>query len=112
MTAEVDSYLSSFPPATKAVLEEVRRRLHETVGDAGEAIRYGIPTLTVDGRSVLHFAGWKQHISLYPVPEGDEAFERDIAPYRSGASTAKFLLSEPISYDVIERWATLLATRD
>lgn len=108
MSADVDAYIASFPPATQDVLREVRRRLHAQVPGAGEAMRYDIPTLTIDGRSVLHFAGWKQHLSLYPVPAGDEAFERDIAPYRSGASTAKFLLSKPIPYDLIERWAGVL----
>ncbi|MFC4127043.1 hypothetical protein [Nocardia rhizosphaerae] len=41
----------------------------------------------LDGRAFLNFAGWKAHVSVYPVPEGDEAFERAVAPYVSGRGT-------------------------
>ena len=70
---------------------------------AREKITYQIPTITLDGRTLLYFAGWKHHISLYPVPPGDQAFERDLQRYRSVKSTLKFPLSEPIPYELIER---------
>jgi uncharacterized protein YdhG (YjbR/CyaY superfamily) len=70
---------------------------------AGETITYQIPTITLDGTAMLYFAGWKHHISLYPVPTGDEAFEQQVEPYRSAKSTLKFPLSEPIPYDLIEQ---------
>ena len=78
---------------------------------SGETISYGIPTITVDGAALLYFAGWKRHVSVYPVPEGDERYEATVGPYRSGASTAKFPLSAPIPFDVIAaiaaRWAAI-----
>ncbi len=73
-----------------------------------ETISYQIPTVKLHGKYVVYFSGWKNHISVYPLPSGDEAFERDIAPYKSGKGTAKFPLSKPIPYDLIERMAVLL----
>jgi uncharacterized protein YdhG (YjbR/CyaY superfamily) len=110
--ASVDDYIASFPPAARLVLEEVRRTMHATVAGAGEAIRYNIPTLTLGGRSVVHFAGWKRHVSIYPIPDGDAAYEAQVAPYRSGASTAKFPLTEPIPVELIARITTLLVAPD
>ena len=107
----VDDYIASFPAATQRVLEDVRRAMHSAVPGAGETISYDIPTLTLDGRAVVYFAGWKRHVSVYPVPDGDAELEAALAPYRSGASTAKFPLTEPVPYELIARIATLLASR-
>lgn len=105
--ASVDEYIGSFPADVQAILEEVRRTIRNAVPTAGETISYHIPTITLNSTSLLYFAGWKHHISLYPAPMGDEAFEQALAPYRSAKSTVKFPLSKPIPYDLIERVVAL-----
>jgi uncharacterized protein YdhG (YjbR/CyaY superfamily) len=110
--SSVDEYLGAFPAAVRTVLEEVRATLHAALPGSGEKISYNIAAITVDGRPVVHFAGWKSHLSLYPAPAGDADFERAIAPYRAERSTLKFPLDEPIPYPLIGRVATLLAGRD
>jgi hypothetical protein len=47
---------------------------------------------------VVYFAGWKSHISAYPVAEVDAATEREIRSYRSSKGTLKFRLRDPIPY--------------
>jgi uncharacterized protein YdhG (YjbR/CyaY superfamily) len=99
----VDEYVASFPPETRSVLEEVRRAMRKAAPGTVETISYGIPTLTLNGRYVIYFAGWKRHIAIYPIPVGDETLERDIAPYRAAKGTLHFPLDKPIPYDLIER---------
>jgi uncharacterized protein YdhG (YjbR/CyaY superfamily) len=106
----VDDYIASFPPNVQEVLQEVRRTMHTAVPGSGEKISYDIPTITLDGRAVVYFAGWKRHVSVYPVPGGDDEYEARVAPYRSGAGTAKFPLNKPIPYDVIADIATRLSS--
>jgi uncharacterized protein YdhG (YjbR/CyaY superfamily) len=101
--ATVDGYIGSFPVDVKTILQEVRRTIRNAVPIAGETTTYQIPTITLDGTALLYFAGWKHHISFYPVPTGDEAFEQQVEPYRSAKSTLKFPLSEPIPYDLIKQ---------
>jgi uncharacterized protein YdhG (YjbR/CyaY superfamily) len=107
--ATVDEYIRSFPNDVQDVLEEVRRTIHRAVPEGDEKISYQIPTVTLDGKYVVYFAAWKDHISVYPLPPGDDAFEREIAPYKSGKGTAKFPLDQSIPYGLIERTARLLA---
>jgi uncharacterized protein YdhG (YjbR/CyaY superfamily) len=107
----VDAYIASFPTDVQAVLEEVRQALHAAVPGADETISYDIPTLTLDGRAVVYFAGWKKHVSVYPLPEGDREFDEAVTPYRSGASTAKFPLSRPVPLELVRRAGHLLAER-
>jgi uncharacterized protein YdhG (YjbR/CyaY superfamily) len=105
----VDEYIGSFRPEVRPILHEVRRAIHRAIPDAEETISYGIPTVTLGRRYVVYFAGWKSHVSVYPVPGGDEDFERDIAPYLAGKGTLRFPLGRPIPYELITRLATLLA---
>ena len=104
----VDAYISSFPDDVQQVLEDVRQALHAGAPGAAERISYQIPTLTLDGRSLVHFAGWKRHVSLYPGPEGDADLDRALAPYRSGRGTLRFPLSDPMPLDLIGRIARCL----
>lgn len=107
----VGEYIGSFPADVQAILEQVRRAILDAVPGAGETISYHMPTITLGGRPLLHFAGWKHHISLYPAPAGDEAFERRLGPYRSARSTLKFPLSQPVPYDLIAQVAELSVRR-
>ena len=51
----------------------------------------------------MHYAGWKHHVSLYPLPAGDEQLRRDLAPFVAGKGTARFPLREPLPHELIER---------
>jgi uncharacterized protein YdhG (YjbR/CyaY superfamily) len=105
----VEEYIASFPPDVQAVLREIRQRCHAAVANSGETISYGIPTITLDGKYVLYYAGWAHHVSVYPVPDGDEAFRESVAPYREAKGTLKFPLGKPVPYELIGQVAALLA---
>ncbi|MEW1823466.1 DUF1801 domain-containing protein [Arthrobacter sp. NPDC080031] len=107
----VDEYIAAQPGEVRTILQEIRRRALAAVPGAGDRISYGIPTITLDNHYVVYFAAWKHHISVYPVPDGDEDFERELAPYRAAKGTLKFPLGKPIPYELIERVATVLAER-
>ena len=107
--ATINQYIGSFPEEVQVVLREVRRRIRNAVPEAGETISYRIPTMTLNGRSLVYFAAWKHHISVYPIPAADEAFEQELTPYLAGKGTVRFPLNKPIPYDLIERLVTLLA---
>jgi uncharacterized protein YdhG (YjbR/CyaY superfamily) len=97
----IDDYIIFQPPHARAVLESLRGAIREAAPDAVEAISYNIPAFKLNGKDVVSFAGWKQYVSLYPVPTGDAAFQARIAPYRAGKGTLRFPLREPIPLDLV-----------
>jgi uncharacterized protein YdhG (YjbR/CyaY superfamily) len=108
----IDDYIDSFPEEVQDVLRQVRQTiLAAAPAQAGQNISYGIPTITLDGRYLVYFAGWKHHVSVYPVPDGDASFEEVVAPYRAAKGTLRFPLREPIPYDVITRVTSALVER-
>ena len=104
----IDEYISTFPGEIQASLEKVRQAIHHAAPEAVETISYGIPTFDLNGKHLVFFAGWKQHISLYPTPAGDEAFQQELSLYKRVKSTVQFPLEKPIPYDFVEQIVTLL----
>ena len=99
----LDEYIAACPPESQAYLKQIRKLIRTLVPDAKEKISYQIACFELNGRNLIHFAGWKKHVSLYPVPAGSEAFERQIKPYVSDKGTVKFSLDEPLPIKLVER---------
>ena|ERR1051326_1673143 len=104
----IDEYISTFPGETQAALEKVRQAIHKAAPEAVETISYGMPTFNLNGKHLVFFAGWKHHISLHPVPAGDEAFQQELSLYKRAKGTIQFPLDKPIPYDFVEQIVTLL----
>src|SRR6478672_7681212 len=103
--SDVDDYIARFPADVQSILRGVRGAIRSAAPAGDERIRYGMPAIPLDGGYWLHFAGWKNHIGIYPVPRGDDAFEAEIAEYRSAKDTVNLLYSKPIPFDLVTRIA-------
>ena len=84
-------------------LREIRKLIHALAPDAKEKISYRIACFELNGKNLIHFAGWKKHVSLYPIPAGSEAFNKEIAKYADGKGTVKFPLDKPLPTKLVER---------
>jgi uncharacterized protein YdhG (YjbR/CyaY superfamily) len=107
--ATVDEYIGSFPEEVRSRLELVREIARDVLPAGGERISYAIPAVTSGGRDVVYFSGWKRHVAVYPVPEGDEALARDLDPYRAGKGTLQFRHDQELPADLLRRVITALA---
>ena len=101
--SSIDEYIETFPEDIQTVLRQVRKTIKAAAPKADEKISYGIPTFTMNGKYLIYFAGWKSHISIYPIPVGDDAFNQEVAPYVSGKGTLKFPLDKPIPLKLITK---------
>jgi uncharacterized protein YdhG (YjbR/CyaY superfamily) len=100
----VDQYIASLPDDVQPIMQRVRSTIRKAVPDAEEAISYQIPAVKMNGVTVLYFAGWKQHFSLYPATaELVEAFADDLARYTLSKGTIQFPLSQPVPVRLITR---------
>jgi uncharacterized protein YdhG (YjbR/CyaY superfamily) len=108
----VDEYIASQSEAVQAILARVRGAIRKALPEAREAISYNMPTYTLDGARVLHFAVWKQHYAIYAATEQVvAAFRDELAPYRIEKGTIRFPLSGPVPVKLIGRIARFRATR-
>ncbi|HLX56295.1 MAG TPA: DUF1801 domain-containing protein [Ktedonobacteraceae bacterium] len=104
----IDEYISTFPDDIQAILVKMRQSIQKAAPEATETMSYGMPTFDLNGKHLVFFAGWKHHISLYPIPAGDEAFQQELAHYKRARGTIQFPLDKPIPYDLVEKIVTFL----
>lgn len=97
----MDEYIASFPEDVQKILEEIRAIIKTAAPYAQEKISYQIAAFELNGKNLIHFAGWKNHISIYPIPPGSAAFNREIASYTSGKGTLRFPLDKPLPMKLI-----------
>jgi len=100
-----DAYLAGFEGEARAALDELLALLRAAVPGATETMSYGIPTLDLDGKHVVHFAGYPRHVGLYPTPSGMTAFDAELARYVRGKGSVRFPLGEPLPADLVRRIA-------
>ena len=101
-TNAIDTYIASFPENIQALLEQVRLTLRKAAPDAEETIKYGIPTLTLNG-NLVHFAAFKNHIGFYPAPRGLEAFKEELAGYKGAKGSVQFPLDQPLPLELMAK---------
>ena len=100
--ATIDEYIEPFPPNVRAILRRVRQTIRRAAPGAEEKISYRMPAFTQNG-IVVWFAGFKNHVGLYPPVKGDAALNKAMAPYKNEKGNLRFPLDEPIPYRLIER---------
>src|SRR5438270_10268173 len=101
--SSIDEYIAEFPPESQRVLKEMRALVRLSAPDATETISYAIPTFDLNGKHLVHFAGYKNHVGFYPTGSGIEAFKEEIKQYKSSAGAVQFPLGEPLPKDLIRR---------
>src|SRR3712207_9301397 len=94
-------------------VDQVRRLVAAAVPGAAETIRYGTPTFTVDGRSLVHVAVWTRHLALHPLPQrlADPELEAAVAPYRGAADAMHLPHRDPLPCELVRRVVEELARR-
>jgi len=99
-TTTIDEYISDCPENVQPHLEKVRAAIRKAAPDAEEAIKYGMPTFVQDG-NLIHFAGWTNHVGLYPGSKPIEMFKDELAKYEISKGTVRFPLDKPIPLGLI-----------
>lgn len=98
-----DEYISSFPKETQILLQEVRETIKNTAPNANESISYGMPAYKLNGKALVYFAGYKNHIGFYATPTGHAEFTEELAKYKQGKGSVQFPINEPMPLDLITK---------
>ena len=99
----VDEYIKTFPKDIQSLLDRVRATIREKAPEAIESIAYGMPAYKTNGKPLVYFAGFKNHIGFYATPTGHSEFADELSKYKQGKGSVQFPLDKPIPYDLIER---------
>lgn len=99
----IDDYLAEHAtPAQRTELERIRSIVKQMVPDAEEVMSYAIPTLNYKGKHLVHFAAFKDHMSLFPTAGPTEAFKGKLKDYKVSKGTIQFTLEKPLPKTLIQ----------
>ncbi len=106
MDPKVKRYFAALPPQTRRALKQLREVVRAAAPGAEEVSSYGIVALKLDGRSLVWYAGFRDHTSLYPFTA---AFARAnpaaIKGYEiSGKGTIRFPLDKKPPAALVKRF--------
>jgi uncharacterized protein YdhG (YjbR/CyaY superfamily) len=96
----IDEYISDFPRNVQPLLEKVRATIRKAAPGAEEAIKYGMPTFVLNG-NLIYFAGYANHIGLYPGSRAIEVFEDDLSRFETSKGTVRIPLDKPVPVGLI-----------
>lgn len=99
----IDEYIAGYPKEIQSMLQQIRTTIQKLAPRAEEAIKYAIPTFVLDGRNLVHFAAFKNHIGFYPTPTGIESFQKELSRYKQGKGSVQFPLDEPMPLALISK---------
>lgn len=99
----IDSYINTFPHEAQLILRAVRKTIKKAAPAASETISYQMPTFKLNGKNLVHFAGFKRHIGFYPIPSGIEAFKKELSSYKQGKGSVQFPFDNPLPLSLIAK---------
>lgn len=100
---EVEKYISDFPADIQNILKQVRNTIKKAAPEAVESIAYGMPAYKTNGKPLVYFAGYNNHIGFYATPTGHSKFADELSKYKQGKGSVQFPIDNPIPYNLIER---------
>jgi uncharacterized protein YdhG (YjbR/CyaY superfamily) len=99
---DIDEYIAAFPRDVQDRLQQIRRTIRKAAPDAEEAVKYRMPTFTLNG-NLVHFAAYKNHIGFYPAPRGIEKFRKELSAYEGAKGSVRFPLDQPVPLALISK---------
>mgnify|MGYP000896328568 FL=1 len=98
----VDDYIAVFPKQTKQLLRELRDTIKELAPKAEEVISYNMPAFKFHGL-LIWYAGYKNHIGLYPKTNAIKVFEKELAGYKTSKGAIQFPIEKGIPIALVKK---------
>lgn len=102
---DINSYIKQVPKDFLPKVKEMRALTKELAPKGVESIKYGMPTIELDGKNFIHYAAMKGHLGFYPAPSGIEPFKEELD--KKGISYSKgcirFPYDKPLPIPLIKK---------
>jgi uncharacterized protein YdhG (YjbR/CyaY superfamily) len=99
---DVAAYIGAAPPNARPVLRQLRKIIKDTAPKATETMSYGMPYYAYRGR-LIYFGLARDWLGLYLLGRAKARYAKELKPYLSGVSTARFPIDRPLPAGLIRK---------
>ena len=108
-SVQVKAYLAALPPDARRHLNVIRGIVRDVAPDAKESFSYRMPGFRLYDRVFLYYAGFKDHVSLFPMTADIRArHAAALKGYKTSTGTVQLPLDGPVPVSLVTR---LIKTR-
>jgi uncharacterized protein YdhG (YjbR/CyaY superfamily) len=102
--ATVTEYLRAVPAKPRAALQRLRKTIKAAAPGSVEGISYGMPTFKLQGRMLVSYAAFKNHLSFFPGSTAVRAAEQGkLMGYKTSKGTIQFTVDQPLPATLVKR---------
>jgi len=98
-----DEYFQSLPKSSEGLFQNLRTFVLGLITNGQEVMKYGIPTIVVSKKNIVHYAAYSGHVALYPGSQAIAAFQKELSAYKCSKGTIQFPLNQELPFDLIQR---------
>lgn len=99
----IQEYIAGFPTEIQGTLEKITKTIQNAAPQAVGCISEQLPLFQLNGVDLIRFAVLDDRVSIWRVPRGVAEFKGELARYDGSSGSARFLLNQPIPYDLIAK---------
>ena len=106
VSEQVLALIEPFPEAQRGVLLQLRTELMSLVPAAKDRVSYAMPTLEISGQILLHYAGFKNHNSLFAGSELPARLANELGERVISKGTIQFGKEEKLPKSLLKKIVT------
>jgi uncharacterized protein YdhG (YjbR/CyaY superfamily) len=106
---EMRAYFAALSPDVRRALKKLEKMVHAAAPRAAQGFSYRMPCVRIDDRPVVWYAGFKRHVSMFPMTAPIvRAHAAALRGYEKSTGTIRFPLDELPSAALVKK---LVASR-
>ena len=98
----VTEYIAASSKEARPRLRELRKCIRAAAPGAVENLKWGMPAYSYH-RILVMFAGFKNHVSLFPTASAVRAFRKELGKRLTSTGTVQFPLDQPVPLALIRK---------
>ena len=92
------------PEDSRQALQKLREQIQAATPDATEAIYYQMPSFKYQGTTLVSFAAFKDHCSLFPLSVAVmDTLGDELKDYRTSKGTLQFTADKPLPAALVKK---------